>query len=272
MSDRVESSLVIDYNLLKSRVGRILAVPSDELNWTATHRKAVDDVIEDGLRQYYQPPAVDQFGPHVWSFMYPTKTIKTVGDQRWYPLPEDFSHLNGASAITYTDSSNRYSPLNITSESRLRELENTEGESTGRPRFVAVRMVEMRGEAGQEWEIGFHPTPDDSYEYSYQYYAAPYMVTEDRPYPLGGQAHSQGILLSCLAAAEQYEYETRGEHYAAFIEQLKADIAHDARRGPNTLGYGGVTRRGGWSDRYGWPRDSSWLATQKVTYNGVEYD
>lgn len=271
MSDRVESSLAVDYTILKGRVGRILAVPEDESKWTAQQRRAVDSVVEDGLRQYYQPPAVDQFGPHTWSFMFPTRELQTFEGQRWYDLPFDFSHLNGASSVTFSDSSQRYVSVDITSESRMRELENAEGESTGVPRVVAVRMKESRGAAPQEWEIGFHPTPDATHKFAFNYYAAPYMVTDERPYPLGGMAHSQGILLSCLAAAEQYEFEQRGEHYAAFIEQLKADIAHDARRGPTTLGYGGVTRRGGRIDRYGVGRNSPWLASGNVTYGGVDY-
>lgn len=263
MTDRIESSLVVDYSVLKSRIGRMLAVPSDESRWETRQKESVDNVIRDGLRQYYEPPQVDVFGPHTWSFLYPSTTIKTVTDQRWYDLPEDFSHLNSAAAVCYTETANRYSPLDITSEARLRELENQESDS-GRPRMVATRVKQSRGESYQEWEIGFHPTPNDEFEFAYQYYAAPYMVTEDRPYPLGGQSHSQGILLSCLAAAESYEFGQRGDHYAAFIEQLKADIAHDARRGPSTVGYGGVHRRGGLADRHILVRNNTGL----VNYTG----
>jgi hypothetical protein len=269
MSDNIESSLIVDYSTLKNRVARIIAAPADEMRWNEQQRKAVDACIEDGLRQYYEPPAVDQFGPHVWSFLYPTGYVTTEDGRRWYDLPPEFSHLQAAGAVSNTDSSRAFQPLEVTSESRLRELANAEGDSEGRPRCVAVRMKESRGAGPQQWEIGFHPIPDSTYEFAFNYYAAPYMVTEDRPYPLGGQAHSQGILLSCLAAAELYEFEIRGQHYAAFVEQLKADIAHDAKRGPSTLGYGGVSRRGGiygaWDSRFRQTNNDS------VTYNGTSY-
>ena len=270
MTDKVESSLVVDYWKIRSRAGRVLGLPSDDTTWDQSQEARFKHVLEDGLRRYYSPPAVDEYGPHVWSFMYPTIPMKTCANQQWYPAPDGFTgDINDAGGITYSGTSKSYRPIRITSASHMRSLSSAESESTGYPRYAAVRPKSDRGETEQEWEIGFHPIPDAEYEFEYQCHMAPYMLTEERPYPLGGQAHSQGILFSVLAAAEAYEFDRQGDHYNRFIEQLKADIAMDQRRAPATLGYGGVHRRGGFRDSLSRHRSTN---NNVVTYNSQEWD
>ena len=270
-TDAIQADLTVNYATLKARVGRVLGVPSDENKWTEAQLTAVRACISDGLRQYYSPPQVDQFAPHVWSFMSPSRKMKTAADQRWYSMPDDFESLVGAGMITYSSQSEKYSPIQVTNEAHLRQLEHLTSGSTSWPRYAATRAVSDKGANPQRWELGFDPTPDSEYDLEYSYHASPYMLTDDRPYPLGGKMHGQGILLSCLAAAERYEFDQRGEHWQAFMEQLKADIAMDLRRGPTTVGYGGVHRRGGMYHRGRWPRDSGSLTTGGVTYNNTSY-
>ena len=272
MSDKVESSLDVDYAVLKRRVGRILGFPDEESAWYAHQLKAANQVISDGLRQYYQPPQVDDFGPHTWSFMYPTKNMSTVADQRWYELPDGFDHLNAAAGMTTSGDNKTYTPIRVTSPSHLAGMEAASAAITGFPRFAAARIIKDRGTSPTKWELGLHPTPDDDYAVQYECYIQPYMLTDERTYPLGGSSHAQGILLSCLAAAESYEYERQGEWYQAFLQQLKADIQLDARRGPSTLGYGGVHRRGGAGDGRWRGRHSPGQSSNIVTYNNTEWD
>jgi hypothetical protein len=270
-TDAIQADLGVNYQTLKTRVGRVLGVPADEAKWTESQLTAVRSCISDGLRQYYNPPQVDNFAPHEWSFLTPTCNLTTAANQRWYALPDDFESLRGAGMITYSDQNEKYSPIQITNESHMRQLEHVTSGSTSFPRYAAVRAVNDAGVTPQQWELGFDPTPDAAYALQYSYHASPQMLTDDRPYPLGGKAHGQGLLLSCLAAAERYEFDSRGEYWQAFMEQLKSDIAADLRRGPTTLGYGGVHRRGGTYQRGRWPRDSASLTTGGVTYRNTTY-
>lgn len=265
-----ERTLNVDYATLKYRIGRELGLPENEGKWFDGQRRDVDEVIRDGFRLFYTPPQVDQFPPHEWSFTNPTRTIKTTEGTRWYDLPIDFSVLNAAGSITCTDANQGYLPLSIVSSSLLSEYQTAEGASNGTPLRVATRQKNSDGSAPQRWEMGFDPTPNGEYEFAYQYHAMPYMVTTEHPYPLGGAEHGQCILLACLAAAELFEFGQRGDAHVAFLDKLKSDIAHDARRAPATLGYGGVSRRGGWRDRYGVSRCSGW-SSNSVTYRGTSY-
>lgn len=262
--------LNVDYTTLKYRIGRELGLPEDEGRWFDGQRRDVDEVIREGFRLFYTPPQVDQFPPHEWSFKKPTRTIRTVQGQRWYDLPADFSLLDAAASVACTDASNGYLPLAIVSSSLLAEYATAEVASEGIPLRVATRQKNSDGSSPQQWEIGFDPTPDGEYEFAYIYNATPYMVSTERPYPLGGAEHGQCILLACLAAAELFEFGQRGDAHQAFLEKLKSDIAHDARRAPATLGYGGVSRRGGWRERFGFPRQSGW-SNNSVTYRGQSY-
>lgn len=260
----------VDYTVLKNRCGRILGCPTSEAEWNAQQREDVDTVIIDGLRQYYTPPEVDQFGSHTWSFLYPRKTLTTIANQTWYDLPDDFAILDAANRITFTDAEQSYLPIKLTTPGRLRQKHSTGGDTTGTPEFAATQIKRSDGTAPQVWEIGFYPTPDSEYEVEFAYQAAAVMLTVERPYPLGGPLHGQGILLSCLAAAELFEFEQRGTHWEAFITQLKADIAMDSRRGPTTVGYSSPNRyvpRG----IQGPGRNSVYSSGSYVTYNGVDY-
>jgi hypothetical protein len=135
------------------------------------------------------------------------------------------------------------------------------------PRFAAVRPKGGDGVSDQRFELGLHPTPDSEYRLAFQYHAAPYMLSEERPIPLGGPGHAQGILKSCLAAAEEHEYDQQGPRYEAFMRQLAADIDMDARKAPKTVGK---------NNNIPWlghrHRRSEYLYHRSVTYGGSEYN
>lgn len=265
-----ERTLDVDYATLKYRVGRELGLPEDEGEWFEGQKRDVDECIRNGFRSFYTPPQVDQFPPHEWSFIHPTRTLQTVDGQRWYEMPFDFSLLDATASVVFSEAGQGYCPLSIISASLMSEYESVEAASTGVPLRCAARQKNSDGSAPQRWEMGFDPTPDAAYDFSYSYHAVPYMVDTEHPYPLGGAQHGQCILLACLASAELFEFGQRGDAHAAFLDKLKSDIAHDARRAPATLGYGGASRRGGWRDRYGFTRHSGW-GNSSVTYGGQSY-
>lgn len=268
-----DMSLAVDYFLIRDRVGRELAMPSEPITWTERQLNDVHQCIRDGFRQCYNPPAVDEFGPHQWSFMWPTLSLTTVADVRWYPMLDGFSgQLMGAGGITYSSTDNKFTPIDITSDWHLRWLENSEATRTGYPACASVRPISDQGETPQRWEMGFHPTPDAAYQFEYQCHMEPYMISEERPHPLGGESHGQMLLYACLAAAEVWEYGRQGEHFNRFVEQLKSDIQKDANRGPTTIGYGHTHRRGGSRDLPFYGRHSAGLNTRAVTYNGTTWD
>ena len=99
----------------------------------------------------------------------------------------------------------------------------------------------MSGE-GQRMEVVFYPTPDSVYTLNYQYEAYNGKISEANPYPLGGMRHSELVLESCLAVAEQRANDDAGAHTQAFRSMLASSLAFDRKQGAKSYGQIGQPR------------------------------
>ncbi len=73
----------------------------------------------------------------------------------------------------------------------------------------------------------------------FQYYLLPDYLTTNYPYALGGMAHAETVLESCLAVMEErLDDITRGQgpHGIAFMGRLAASISMDRKSKAQTLG------------------------------------
>ena len=112
------------------------AVPTD-----ATKLSRVDSAIRSGLRQFYYPPAIDDY-VHEWSFLHPIMTITTIAGQGDYDLPFDFGGIEGF--LTFAPGF-RYGRIPIRGELAIRELRaGVSSTSSGIPGMAAVRVTMRR--------------------------------------------------------------------------------------------------------------------------------
>jgi len=118
------------------------------------------------------------------------------------------------------------------------KLENRQEEQSP-PRYASIQPAESTGLEPQKQELVLHPTPDSDYGLQFQYQAVARRLTEDQPYPLGGQMHGPGILSACLAAAEMRMTGAQGSQYMNFLSILAGNIIRDTQRGAGVLGYNG---------------------------------
>jgi hypothetical protein len=103
---------------------------------------------------------------------------------------------------------------------------------------MAIRPISSDGSNGQRFQLMLWPTPDAAYTVSYRYHALPAKLTASYPYPLGGEAHAETILASCLAVAEARQENNAGIHAANFMQRLQASIAYDKQiNTPDVAGY-----------------------------------
>lgn len=239
--------LTVDFFLLRRRIGQELGYGYNHATWDDVQNQEVLEVLDEGLRQYYEPPplpppyAITSGVVHEWSFMRPIYKFRTAPNQRIYRLPENFERPIGE--IYYEiDEGDYYGPIPFSSAPRLMKLENRQ-EQQSPPRYAAIKPAESTGETPQEQELVLHPTPDDTYKLQFQYQAWARRLTEKQPYPLGGQTHGAGILGSCLASAEARKLNASGPRYMQFMELLAANIIRDTQRGAAVLGYNGNDRR-----------------------------
>ena len=166
-----------------------------------------------------------------------TDTSTVVFYDHIQSLPDDFGVLD--SPITYEAGTGRGAVQQV-NEDRIRRLAQSESGNVGIPSFFAVRPRSWpTGSAtGQRWEIMLWPFPSSSYAVQYVYKIQMDYPTGATYYPLGGSAHSEAILASCLAIAEEYAAVPATQYREAFWPQrLAASVAYDRAQGSHNLGY-----------------------------------
>lgn len=142
-----------------------------------------------------------------------------------YDLPDDFGGVEGDFTFEPNEG---FPPLKIVGEGRIRALRQ-ESDSRHRPKYVAIRPKKSDGSSGQRFEAMFWPIPNAVYPLVYRKLVLANALTSDNPHPLGGMAHSQTILASCLAAAESQTEDRRGPKWDEYMTQLGASIEHDKK-------------------------------------------
>ena len=233
-----ESSLSATLTTLRKELGWYILGERTAANWSADEITQLDDTITSGLRQFYHAPPIGGGKlAHKWSFLEPTTTLTTVAGTSDYTLPASFGGMTGP--LTYAAANNRWYPVEITSEHRIRMLRQRDFNTLNSfPLSGAVRARTSDGSDGQRFEILLWPTPDKAYTLSYRYHALQSKLTASNPYPLGGEAHAETILESCLAIAEQRMENQAGVHSQKFHERLAASISHDKQQfTPERMGY-----------------------------------
>ena len=225
-----ESDLSITYISLMNQVAFFLGWGADYTLCTAGQQAALDSLVQSGLRKFYNPPICPpDRRPHNWSFLQVMTTLNTTDDDEDQDLPDDFGNLIGN--IIYSNTG-----VKIISASDLLNLR--EGlESTGIPCYGAIRPKTTTGTTGQRSEIMWYPTPDATYTLTYRYRKITNKLSVTNLYPYGGQVHSETLLESCLAVAEQRQNDEMGVHWQAFLTALAASIQHDRDTGAQNLGY-----------------------------------
>jgi hypothetical protein len=196
----------------------------------------VDRYIQAGIRQFYYPPAVQGVDPgYEWSFVKPAATLSVTAADATVDLPDDLGRIVGD--LHYA--AGVYSvPVVLVSDSRMQALMQKSIDQ-GRPAYAAVSHKVSDGSNGQRQEITLWPIPDATYTLTYRYEAYSGKISESRPFPLGGMKHSELIVESCLAIAEQRANDEKGLHYERFVSMLVSAMAQDKKNGARFFGHMG---------------------------------
>lgn len=234
-----ESSLTLTFADLKTAIGQYLGVSRTVGSWTAETAADVGRILSAAQKQfyepYYRPVPQAPLKVHVWSFLRARAAITTGSGTQTYTLPEDFAgFLDDYLSISFTSPAKPWS-LELTSMKDVLEHIQDFGTSMpsgfSQPMLAAVESVSSTlGTTGQRWQIVMWPTPASTLTVTGQYRLNPNALATDTHYPLGGEAHSQTLLESCLAAAEEFQNDQASTvHRDRFQELLAASIALDSR-------------------------------------------
>lgn len=205
--------------------------------WTARQEAVISDCVESGLRQFYFPPPIEGANSFDWSFLKPYAFLTLPSGEFEVPLHDDFGGPEGQLTIDSGTGSNPYK-IPFQHEAKVKEAQAGSPNQTGRPLIVAVAPIKgTTARASQRFKLAVFPTADVTYSLAFAYYLVPDALTGVRPYCYGGAAHTETILESCLAIAEQRLDDAVSVHTMKFKERLAASIAFDRRLKPQRLGY-----------------------------------
>lgn len=235
-----ESSLSLGYPDFAAAVGRFMGFGGTSGAWSSDETDIIDDIVQSGVRRFYFPaPTPEAPSGYRWSFVFIDATQALIAADYDYDAPDSFGGM--VSPFTFATADTGYFALTKVSEAQIRVWQQSGGASTsGPPRYFAVRPRDSGGTTGQRHEFLFWPTPDGVYTLQYTHMALISKISTGAPYPLGGMAHCETILESCLAVAEERHDGEKGIHAAAYVERLAASIALDINtQGVDSFGIAG---------------------------------
>lgn len=265
-----ESTLTLRLSDFSAEVGNYLGygrgADFGEPKWSTKQQGLIDSCVRSGLRQFYFPPRLpNEPTAYDWSFLHPTTTAVFAEGTSIIPMLDDFGGFEGELTLV-SDSSRIATPVPLVGEGIVREQYALRPDATGFPQYASIQPLgRTNPNHSPRKQLYLWPIADQDYTLAFQYYLLPDALTGDRPYAYGGAAHTETILESCLAIAEQRFDDTQGVHSAKFMERLAASINHDRKLKPQRLGY-----NGDYSDRVPFRRQNV-HGLSSVTYNGTLY-
>ena len=259
-----ESSLSLNRTKLRLALARFLGYGGTAANWSDAQSARLDEIIDTGLRQLYNPPPVSSprsplgVYQHEWKFLKISATLPTVADSSELALPDDFGLLDGG--ISFAGNEGTLSLIRTEPFQILQRRQTLT--SSGTPTHFAIQAQSVKDlTTGQRFEIMFSPTPNAVYNLYFHYEVNANQLTSGLPYAPGGMQHSETIKASCLDVAEREEKHEEGIQHTHWMRQLQASIELDkkAMRGTNL----GINTDPG---RLNFVRSR----TGTVSYNGTE--
>lgn len=258
-----ESTLSIPYADLKAEVGGYLGYGVDSASWSAAQDNEIDRYVQAGVRRFYYPPAAEGYEEgYQWSFLSPTTTISTAASDAAQDLPDALGRVLGD--FHYPESDFHHSIVQV-SEERYQKL-LSRSDDTGPPRVARIAHKAQTKGKGQRLEVKWWPIPDAVYTLTYRYEAYTGKLSDTNKYPLGGMRHSELVIASCLAVAEQRANDERGIHTEDYQRMLVAAIQQDRRLGARHYGHMGEPKT-----HFNVPRHGDTGVTYDITYKGDTY-
>ena len=214
----------------------------------------------------FSPAHANSSGSHTVKFFY----------NGTYALPTAFAGIDGP--MTYdtfygTDPNLADQTIEITSEAKLRDMSQYLEDRDDKPRVAAIFQTGATGNDGSSSRIAFYPIPDAVYRLKYTQINEPANITGGSHVPLGGSLHSETILASCLAIAEQFFIPNSPHGYQeSYRRRLAASVELDRQAiRSEVLGYNSDPSVIGSLNRFQHPRLSRYIQDNSVTINGVQY-
>jgi hypothetical protein len=266
--------LTAAFNEIQSEVALFLGYGRganySEPAWSTQQQNDITSCVKSGLRQFYYPAAAEgETIPHDWSFLKPVETLDlpaSTGTPSIVVVPDDYGGFDGPVSVVATGSTSQPWRIEDRNEPQIRQMYSVYPTETGPPRFIAEQPIKGTSPTqGQRFQLIVFPQADQDYTLQISYYILPDYLSGALPYVYGGSAHTETILESCKAMAEQLLDDAMSVHTAKFKERMQASIGIDRKHKAASLGYCGDR-----SDLRGRGLNQHYWAPA-ATYNGASF-
>ncbi len=231
------ANLALTYSNIAAAVGRFLGYGATSSEWTSAQTSEIDECVQSGARRFYYPmPLPGEPKSHQWAFLRPKYSFNTVVNDFDTDMPSDF--LSIIERITFDNSESRPGWIEVVDAARIMEAKSL-NDVAGTPKMGAIRAKTQTAGSQQGFELILYPKPDAIYTLHFRYAINPEQLSTTNTYPLGGAQHSETLLESCLAVAEERHDDEQRVHAARFMERLAASVSLDRSTGPLNFGYNG---------------------------------
>ena len=225
-------ALQLSYDDIQSEVATYIGWGRLHTAWSAAQIIELDDIIQSGLRQFYYPPPVEGNPVYRWSFLSPVTTVALSANPT--VLPANFAgNLRDCSVLSYPSV-----PLVEVTMQRMQVLQATAITGTGDlyGGYFAVSPIASISTAAQTWGIWVAPTNLQTGSINCRYDIQPLLLNgaySPSPgavmYHLGGPLHSETVLASCLAVAEERKNDSAQIMRPRFFALLAASVQLDQK-------------------------------------------
>ena len=182
-----------------------------------------------------------------------------------YTLEDDFGHILGP--ITFAEADDADQPAQQVSWQHIMTLRQRDAQSPAgsNPTLFAIRPKANDPTVGTRKVLMFWPGISQSATAYFRYRVRPGVLTTTNKYPWGASDHSALFRASVEAVCELDDHGQKGGYWEAFLTQLAASAALDARDSrPSFLGYNGDCSDG--YERSRWGRSGRHELLELVTY------
>jgi hypothetical protein len=147
------------------------------------------------------------------------------------------------SQITYNYNFGKKALKHVNSQYIRRLSQSTGMQHIGFPEYFSIEphtWPESNDQSSQDFRIMVYPFPEEAMNLNFHAKYAPQELTNVADQPLGAASHSETIMVSCLAVAEEFGDTPSSKYRELFMQRLAASVMSD-RTGmyAGNLGYNG---------------------------------
>lgn len=168
-----------------------------------------------------------------------TVNIATPTTATFYWNRADMPHSGVDVNIFYNIDMGKGPLKNVNSQYMHNLAQHQTGNHIGWPAMFSVEPMSW-DQAAQTWHVRFYPFANQATAMRLRMRLAPDGLTNTGDVPLGGVAHYETIVASCLAVAEEFADTPSSKYRELFLQRLAASVMAD-RTGmyASNLGYNG---------------------------------